>query len=101
MALRAHEVLAAAGSVATPATTQAQIREYGSVGVVVTTDQSVRFTVDGITTPVVTGGAEIGTLLTSTDSVFLTVEEFLNSKWLDVSTDARIQFMFLGQRFRN
>ena len=95
MALKTHEVLLAAGTVVSPATTLAQIRDSGSVGVLVTTDQSVRFTTDGLTNPVVSAST-VGTLLTSSDSVSLTVEEFINSKWLDVSTDARIQFMFLG-----
>lgn len=96
MALRKHEVLAAAGTAVTPATTKAQMEDYGAVAVLVTTTQSVRFTIDGLTTPVITASSEVGTLLTSSDSIILTQEEFLNSKWLDVATDARIQFMFLG-----
>lgn len=96
MALRAHEVLAVAGSVVSPATTKAQIRDYGAVTVTATTTQSVRFTIDGITDPNVGAGTEVGHLLTSGDSTELSPEEFLNSKWLDVSTDARVQFSFDG-----
>ena len=96
MALSKHKVLAAAGTIVSPGTTLAQLQDAGSVQVLVTTDQNVRFTVDGLTDPVITGGAEVGILLTSSDSVLLTAEEFVNSKWLDVSTDARIQFAFLS-----
>ena len=102
MALRAHETLAAAGTVVSPATTAAQAREYGGGQFVLcSTTAAVRFTVDGITDPVITGTSEVGTLLRSTDlGIILTMEEFLNSKWLDVSDDARIQFEFLTGDFR-
>lgn len=94
--VRAHETLAAAGSVATPTTTAAQIRDYGSEFVLCSTTADVRFTIDGITTPAVGAGSEVGCLLRSTDlGIILTSSEFLQSKWLDVSTDARIQFEFL------
>ena len=96
MALRAHEVLAVAGTVVSPATTKALMRDYGGVQVLVTTTQNVRFTLDGLTDPGITSTAEIGHLLTSNDSLWLTADEFINSRWLDVSTDARVQFSFLG-----
>ena len=96
----AHETLAAAGSVATPATTAAAIAQYGVAYVLCSTTAAVRFTVDGQTDPVITGGSEVGCLLDTTDKVVLTIEEFLNSRWLDVSTDARIQFEFLAQSRR-
>lgn len=102
MALPIHETKAVAGSVVSPATTAATIREYGSDVVLMSTTADIYFTVDGQTNPVVTGGSEVGTLLRSTDlGVILTAEEFLNLKMLDVSTDARVQFEFLsGDRHR-
>lgn len=101
MALRKHETLAVAGSVVSPATTEAQIIDYGAGAVLCSTTQDVRFTIDGLTNPVVTASSEVGTLLRSTDlGIILTPEEFLNSKWLDVSTDARVQFEFLSESFK-
>lgn len=101
MALRAHETLAAAGTAVGPATTAAQLMAYGAGAVLCSTTADVRFTVDGLTNPVITASSEVGTLLRSTDlGIMLTPEEFLNSKWLDVSTDARIQFEFLTDNFR-
>ena len=97
MALTKHEVLAVAGTAVSPATTLAALEAFGCAWALVRTDQSVRFTTDGVTTPVVTGGSEVGILLTSSESVTLHKEEFLASKWLDVSADARVQFAFLTE----
>lgn len=80
----------------TPATTLANLRDYGSGPVLCCTNANVYFTVDGITTPVVTGASEVGQLLRSTDlGIILTADEFLNSKWVSVSGTARVQFTFL------
>lgn len=101
MALPAHETLAVAGSVVSPARTLAQITANGGAFVWMSTTADVRFTVDGQTNPVVTGGSEVGALLRSTDlGASLTVEEFLNLRILDVSTDARVQFEFLAENKR-
>ncbi len=102
MALPKHETKAVAGSVVSPATTLATIRDYGADAVLMSTTANIYFTTDGVTNPVVTGAAEVGTLLRSTDlGIILTPEEFLNLKMLDVTDDARVQFEFLsGDRHR-
>ena len=93
--VRVHETLSLT-SVVSPATTLAQIRDYGSQFVLCSTADDVRFTLDGITTPVVTADSEVGTLLRSTDlGIIITADEFLNSKWVSVSGTARVQFEFL------
>jgi hypothetical protein len=104
MALRAHETKAVAGSVVSPATTLANLQNYGSDVILMTSTENIRCTFDGITAPVVGAGSEVGLLLGPTGSVqalILTPEEFVNLKMLDVSTDARVQFEFLsGDRHR-
>lgn len=99
MALRAHETLSVTTG-QTPATTEGQLIAYGGAYVLCSTTAAVRFTVDGLTTPVITGAAEIGTLLSTTNEgglthIILTREEFLNSKWVSVTGTARVQFEFL------
>lgn len=98
--LCAHETLAVANSVVSPATTLAEIQKWPVAYVMMSTTQAVRFTVDGQTDPVITGSSEVGCLLSTTDKVCLTIEEFLNLRLLDVSTDARVQFEFLAQSRR-
>lgn len=97
MALKKHETLAVAGTVVSPAGTVAQVYDMGCSHVLCSTTQSVRFTIDGQTDPVITGTAEVGTLLDSSTLIVLTAEEWANSRWLDVSTDARVQFEFLQE----
>ena len=101
MALRAHETKAVT-TVTAPVTTLANLQNYGADVVLCSTTADVRFTVDGITTPIITGASEVGTLLRSTDlGILLTAEEFVNSKWTSVSGTARVQFEFLsGDRHR-
>ena len=101
--LPAHETKAVSSSVVTPATTAATLAAHGSAYVMMSsTTADVRFTVDGQTDPVATGGSEVGTLLpASTTIVLLTIEEFLNLRMLrNASTDARVQFEFLAESRR-
>lgn len=95
-----HESLAVAGSVVSPATVAGDLAKWPVAYVLMTTTQQVRFTVDGQTDPVITASSEVGCLLDTTDKVVLTIEEFLNLRILDVSTDARVQFEFLAQSRR-
>lgn len=102
MAQYTHETLAAAGSVVSPATTRVQLEGQGCVYALMSTTADIRFTIDGATAPVVTASSEVGTLLRSTDlGIVLTIDEFLALKILDVSTDARVQFEFMNEKFRN
>lgn len=104
--LHKHETLAVTATATatshSPATTVASLWNYGSDFVLMSTNQDIRFTVDGQTLPVVGAGAEVGTLLRSTDIGFLlTPEEFANLKIKYVSAAARVQFEFLsGDRHR-
>ena len=106
MGLRQLETLAVTATAAaashSPTTTLANIQAYGSDFVLMTTNQSIRFTVDGSTLPVVGAGSEVGTLLRSTDlGIILTPEEFTNLKIKYVSAAARVNFTFLsGDRHR-
>lgn len=106
MALAKLETLAVTATAAaashTPATSLATIQAYGSDYVLMTTNQDIRFTVDGVTLPVVGAGSEVGTLLRSTDlGIILTPEEFTNLKIKYVSAAARVNFSFLtGDRHR-
>lgn len=95
-----HETLAVAGSIVSPTTTRAAMEQTGCIYVLVSTTEAVRFTIDGATSPAVGAGAEVGTLMSSTDKFVFTIDEFLASKFLDVSTDARVQFEFLNQKFQ-
>jgi hypothetical protein len=101
MALPKHETKAIT-SVASPATSLATLENQGAGAVLVCTNANVYFTVDSVTTPIITGASEVGTLLRSTDlGIILTPEEFVNSKWVSVSGTARVQFAFLsGDRHR-
>lgn len=100
--LTPHETKAVAGSVVSPATTAAAIREGGANRVLMTTTADIRWTCDGATDPAVGAGSEVGALLRSTDAgVLLSVTMFLNLKMLDVSTDARVQFEFLDVTLYN
>ena len=106
MALHKHETMAvtatATATVHSPSTTTAALWGYGSDLILMSTTDSIRFTVDGQTTPVVGAGAEVGTLLRSTDIGFvLTPEEFVNLKVKYVTAACRVQFEFLsGDRRR-
>lgn len=102
--LTTHETKAVSSSVVSPATTLASIQSYGVEYVLMTSTQNIRFTVDGTTDPVITGGSEVGTLLGpagAVQAIILTTEEFLNLKMIRESSDARVQFEFLtGTRRR-
>lgn len=89
-----HETLSVT-TVQGPATTRAALEAFGCEFVICTTTADVRYTIDGATTPVITGGSEVGSLLRSTDlGIILTILDFLNSKWTSVSGTARVQFEF-------
>lgn len=106
MALPAHETKAVSSTVVSPVTTAATMAAGGAAFVMMSTTNAIRFTVDGLTDPVITGGSEVGTLLSTTNEgglthAILTKKEFLNLRILDVSADARVQFEFLeGGRAR-
>ena len=97
-----HYTLAVSAA-ASPAVayTASLLSKFGVEYAVVSTNQNIYFTTDGATTPVITGGSEVGMLLRSTDAGYiLSKEEFLNFKALNVTTAARVQFMFReGNRF--
>ena len=101
--VRVHETLSLT-SVASPVTTLANVHDYGSDSVLVTSNANIRFTVDGITTPVITGAAEVGALLGPTGdltAIIITADEFINFKGVSVTGTARVQFEFLqGDRRR-
>ena len=89
-----HETLSVT-TVQTPATTRALLEAYGCEFVICTTTADVRYTIDGQTTPVITGAAEVGSLLlAASNGIILTILDFLNSKWTSVSGTARVQFEF-------
>jgi hypothetical protein len=106
MALTKLETLAitatAAAASHSPTTTLANIANYGSDYVLMSTNQNIIFTVDGVTLPVVGSGSEVGILLRSTDlGIILSPEEFANLKIKYVTAAARVAFQFLtGDRHR-
>jgi len=101
--LTTHETLSLT-AVASPVTTLALLQANGTGSVLVTSSANIRFTVDGTTTPVITGAAEVGALLGPTGdigAIIITPNEFLNFKGTSVSGTARVQFEFLEEsRFR-
>lgn len=101
MAQLTHETKVVSNSVVSPATTRASMEAFGCVYVLVTTTQGIMFTIDGATDPVITGGAEVGSPLTSSEKLMLTIDEFLALKMIRTSgTDARVQFEFMNEKFR-
>lgn len=100
MAYTPHETLTVNGVVVSPATTAASCAGGGGQRVLVTVTADCRYTLDGSTSPVITGGSEVGSILRSTDpGLVMDYLTFLQSKWLNVSGAARLQAEFVPVTF--